>query len=73
MGDHAVRRASMMEARGQVAKRVDRYWLRPLSLRYETCGAKRLRASISKLPTAVPLQESDAGRGQSLTSTDLLH
>jgi len=42
-----------MEAQGQVAKRIDRYWLRPLLALPETCGrgycTKSLLASHLKI------------------------
>ena len=68
----------MVEAQGQVAKRIDRYWLRPhLALPKPAGGETTRRVCELALPTGVPLQELDPARGQRAfsykTSTDLLH
>ena len=69
--NHAVRRASVMEARGQVAKHIDRYWLCPLQI-LRGGRLHKESASFQNCQLPVPLQESDAGTGQRALGTRLL-
>jgi hypothetical protein len=49
----AASRASMVEAQGQVAKRIDRYWLRPL-LALRSLQAGRLHEESASLHCQLP-------------------